>query len=79
MNSFKVKFNTNPAFKVKFEPIGYDVVPDPYIGEYDVIPKFETQTLSTKNKNMVADVTVEEIPVEKVGNPSGGYTVTIGG
>lgn len=55
------------------------VLPDPYPGPYRVIPKFFDQVLPTRHKSMADDTTVEEIPVAKVTNPGGGYTVTIGG
>ena len=50
-----------------------------YDGEYSVTPKFENQTLKTKNKVMDFDVNVKTIPLEKVANSSGGNTVIIGG
>lgn len=50
-----------------------------YGGEYSVTPKFENQTLKTKNKVMDFDVNIKTIPVEKVSNSSGGNTVIIGG
>lgn len=50
-----------------------------YDGEYSVTPKFENQTLKTKNKVMDFDVDVKTIPLEKVANSSGGNTVIIGG
>ena len=53
--------------------------PDPYEGPYEVIPKFMDQILETREKSMADDVTVKEIPVDKVTNVGGGYTVTIGG
>ena len=49
-----------------------------YGGPYVVTPKFENQELDTDHKSMRTDVTVKEIPVARVHNPSGGYTVTIG-
>lgn len=49
-----------------------------YSGPYVIIPTFEDQELDTDHKSMRADVTVKEIPVARVPNPSGGYTVTIG-
>lgn len=52
---------------------------DPYSGSYDIIPKMEAQVLPTKFKTMSDDVTVEGIPHTMAGNPSGGYTVVIGG
>ena len=50
-----------------------------YGGEYSVTPKFENQTLKTKNKVMDFDINVKTIPLEKVANSSGGNTVIIGG
>ena len=51
-----------------------------YDGLYDVIPKaYEAQILETEGLIMRHDVNVEEIPIYKTTNPSGGYTVNIGG
>lgn len=49
-----------------------------YRGSYLVIPKFEDQVLDTDEKLMKDNLTVKEIPVARVPNTSGGYTVTIG-
>ena len=49
-----------------------------YNGEYQAMPKFENQTLETKDKVMDFDVQIKPIPVEKVANTSGGNTVIIG-
>ena len=49
-----------------------------YNGEYQAIPKFESQTLETKDKVMDLNVEIKPIPVEKVANTSGGNTVIIG-
>lgn len=50
-----------------------------YDGPYEVESKLEeTQILPTKNKAMKEDLVVDEIPVFKTGNPSGGYTYYIG-
>ncbi len=49
-----------------------------YTGDYRVTPKVEEQTLSTKEKSMVKDVTVKAIPFFNVSNTSGGRTVYIG-
>lgn len=57
------------------------VIVDPYEeyeGPYNVVPRFREQTLETKNKTMIDDVTVETIPVYRTINPSGGNTVSIG-
>lgn len=50
-----------------------------YEGEYVVTPKaFVEQKLETKNKSLVDDVTVLEIPYSEVTNPEGGITANIG-
>lgn len=52
---------------------------DVYMGPYTVTPEaFNSQTLSTRNKLMIDDVTVEEIPYREEDNASGGKTVYIG-
>lgn len=50
-----------------------------YEGDCEITPKFEKQTLKTKNLLMNEDVTVLEIPVTRVTNTSGGTTIIIGG
>lgn len=52
---------------------------DVYEGEYEVEPDFAEQTLPTKNKTLVRDITVNPIQVESVSNIQGGRTVYIGG
>lgn len=49
-----------------------------YEGSYDVTPKVEGQTMPTKNKVLIDDMTVKAIPIFKVSNTSGGNTVYIG-
>lgn len=51
---------------------------DPYRGEYEVTPKTEAQTLPTKQKTMMRDLTVGAIPYYDVSNPAGGQTIFIG-
>lgn len=51
---------------------------DPYDGEYDITPKVEAQTMPTKEKIMLEDVTIRAIPYAEVTNQSNGKTVTIG-
>lgn len=60
--------------------IGEAVISYPvYEGEYEVIPRLNIdQILETRNKRMLADVTVHEIPVTVTTNPHGGRTVVIG-
>jgi len=49
-----------------------------YDGEYTITPKpFTEQVLETKNKSLVNDITVLEIPYSEVTNPEGGKTVNI--
>ena len=50
-----------------------------YNGEYEVTPKFEEQTLETKDKIMSENVTIHKIPRYDVSNEAGGKTVYIGG
>lgn len=69
----------NPVVNVS---IGADIAtvqPNPYTGETEVTPNFSEQTLQTRNKTMLDDVTVHAIPVDQTINASDGYTVTIGG
>ena len=51
-----------------------------YNGEYTVIPKaFEETVLQTRNKKMLNNVTVREVPYFETSNTSGGLTVYIAG
>ena len=50
-----------------------------YDGEYEVDPKFEDQTLDTKDKTLTDDILVNAIMVSRTTNASGGNTVYIGG
>lgn len=54
-------------------PIGYE----DYSGPYAVTPKVESQSLSTADKHMAHDVTIEPIPYYEVSNQNG-KTVIIG-
>lgn len=55
-------------------PIGYEDYPGPY----KVTPKVESQSLSTADKHMTHDVTIEPIPYYEVSNQNG-KTIIIGG
>lgn len=55
-------------------PIGYE----DYSGPYTVTPKVESQSLSTADKHLSHDVTIEPIPYYEVSNQNG-KTVIIGG
>lgn len=48
------------------------IADNPYEGPYTVIPKaWDAQILSTRNKAMLGDVTVLEVPYAEVSNPNG--------
>jgi hypothetical protein len=49
-----------------------------YQGDYEVTPKVEAQTLPTKDKVLIDDMTIKAIPFYNVSNTSGGNTVYIG-
>ena len=55
-------------------PVGYE----DYTGPYEVTPKVEAQSLSTADKHMAHDVTIEPIPYYEVSNQNG-KTIIIGG
>lgn len=57
---------------------GTDGTTDVYVGDYEVTPKVEAQTLSTANKILTKDVIVNKIPYAEVTNTAKGKTVTIG-
>lgn len=52
---------------------------DLYEGGHEVTPSFAEQTLDTGGKIVLEDLLVRPIPVERVANPSGGYTIIVGG
>ena len=55
-------------------PVGYE----DYAGPYKVTPKVGSQALSTADKHMAHDVTIEPIPYYEVSNQNG-KTIIIGG
>ena len=55
-------------------PVGYE----DYTGPYVVKPKVESQSLSTADKHLSHDVTIDPIPYYEVSNQNG-KTVIIGG
>ena len=74
-----VKFiQTECTFTADFGEVILIKTDDVYEGNYDVIPRVYQQVLSTKDKLMLDDVTIEVIPLSKVINLKNGYTVTIG-
>lgn len=50
---------------------------DPYMGDYEITPKVDAQTMPTAQKLMTQDVTIKAIPYFNVSNNSGGSTVYI--
>lgn len=48
-----------------------------YHGDYEVTPAINEQSLATKDKRMLDDVVIKEIPYAEVTNPAGGTTIII--
>lgn len=68
------------SFGVNFgmvQPLTKYVGGEPYAGDYVVTPKVVEQVLPTKDKVLVDDITIKEVPVFRVSNTSGGTTVYI--
>ena len=56
------------------------ITAEPYIGTYEVVPDvYQAQVLDTANKLLSNNVKVNKIPQYETSNPSGGYTLIIGG
>lgn len=49
-----------------------------YVGDYEITPAMETQTLDTSDKFMTRDVVISGVPYSKVSNGAGGTTLIIG-
>ena len=49
-----------------------------YDGDYEVTPRLTEQELATRNKLLINNVTINEIPVVYTSNPYDGKTVVIG-
>lgn len=59
--------------------VGGDIAPI-YEGDYEVLPlAFEETVLPTKDKKLIEDIVVKEIPYYETSNTSGGNTVYIAG
>ena len=86
----KVNFNEITSFRAcfvqdicTFRPSFGEIVTitnknNVYEGDYNVIPHVYNQTLETKDKTMIDNITIEPIPIAQVINLKNGYTVTIG-
>lgn len=51
---------------------------DPFMGEYEITPDIDAQTIPTAQKYMTEDMRIKAIPFYDVSNTSGGSTVYIG-
>ena len=50
-----------------------------YDGDYIVVPSvWQEQSIPTKNKKLIDNVTVTKVPYAEVSNEAGGKTITIG-
>ena len=77
--TFRARFiQTSCTFRPDFGEVVFIKNNDIYDGTYNVIPRVYQQVLSTKDKVLIDDVTVEVIPLTTVLNLSDGYTATIG-
>ena len=78
--SLNVKISPQKSLNVKvggeFYKVGdYEI----YDGTYEVSPTFELQTLKTKDNAMKENIDIKPISITETPNPSGGFTVIIGG
>lgn len=77
---FEAEFNvSNQRFTPSFDKVQTvtKLVGDLYEGDYSVIPRATEQTLPTKEKLMLDDVSVKAIPTFEVSNATGGTTFYI--
>lgn len=77
------KFDIKALIDEKKIPLEVNVnvassIGETYKGKYQVVPSVLEQTLETKNKYLIDNITVPQIPYYTVSNESGGNTVTIG-
>ena len=78
--SAKVEFDSGSKMDVGFgqaQPVPEYVGGTIYDGEYEITPRVTAQTMSTRDKVMLDDVTIQAIPVYETSNNSGGTTVYI--
>lgn len=74
----KVKVLEPNNIKVTFKQILIGEIGQEYDGEYIIIPRFQDQTLYTKDKKLIKNVVVKQIPTYEALNSAGGFTITIG-
>ena len=70
---------TNQKLGADFGEVQYvtEFVGEKYEGDYEITPNVEAQTVPTKNKVLIDDMTIKSIPIYKTSNNSGGTTVYI--
>ena len=76
-----IKFADDGCIPIKFGELHEITQVDDYqfyTGDYYVTPQVDSQSLSTANKLMGRDVTINAIPYYDVGNTSNGRTIYIG-
>lgn len=78
LQSFPIVFNEPETFLVDFGDLTVIHTGDYYMGDYEVTPHVYQQILPTNQKLMSDNVLVYGIPIQKVSNPKGGNTATIG-
>lgn len=73
----KITFSEVENFVCKFGELYVAHDYDWYEGDYDFTPGWDTQVYPTAGKGMKKDLTIREIEVNEVSNPSGGLTLSI--
>ena len=72
-------FDIDEGIEIDFELEEVQVIDhETYDGPYTVDPTWRQIQLATKSRLMKRNVVVNKIREERVTNPGGGYTVTIG-
>lgn len=79
----KVTGNISPVRKISGNityGVGEGDTSPTYDGDYDVLPlAFAETVLPTKDKKLIEDIVIKEIPYYETSNTSGGNTVYIAG
>lgn len=75
LSSEQIEFTIDENFVINKS--GEGRLPD-YLGKYTITPKVKEIVLPTKDKSMLRDITIFQIPYSSVKNSAGGTTITIG-
>lgn len=67
----KIDLNTTINGQGSIVFVQHDSRYDPYTGLYEIIPTTDDQTLETKDKLMLNDMVIKEIPTYEVSNEYG--------